>query len=130
MVAAWQLELSDSRDGGGELQLGIGVISKCSDLRFDPGNFSLSQSWRQFSFAKLEQDLPYATVAKRSNFRAGAREGSYSRKGVFLPSRCLLEGPFLEPLLRTLLRTPPPSNSMKKFQRPSKNPSKQSREPF
>ena len=31
--------------------------------------------------------------------------GSYSRKGVFLPSRCLLESPFLEPLLRTLLRT-------------------------
>ena len=26
-------------------------------------------------------------------------------KGVLLPSRCLLESPFLEPLLRTLLRT-------------------------
>ena len=33
--------------------------------------------------------------------------GSHSRKGVFLPARCLLESPFLEPLLRTLLRTPP-----------------------
>ena len=31
--------------------------------------------------------------------------GSYSRKGVLLPSRRLLESPFLEPLLRTLLRT-------------------------
>ena len=26
--------------------------------------------------------------------------GSYSQKGIFLPSRCLLESPFLEPLLR------------------------------
>ena len=33
------------------------------------------------------------------------QKGSYSRKGVFLPSRCLLERLFLEPLLRTLLKT-------------------------
>ena len=33
--------------------------------------------------------------------------GSYSRKGVLLPSRCLLESPFLEPLLRTLLPIKP-----------------------
>ena len=37
----------------------------------------------------------------------GAREGGHTlRKGVFLPSMCLLDSPFsLEPLLRTLLRT-------------------------
>ena len=35
------------------------------------------------------------------------RRGSYSWKGVFLPSQRLLEGPFLESLLRTLLRTLP-----------------------
>ena len=33
------------------------------------------------------------------------RRGSYSRKGMFVPSKCLLESPFSEPLLRTLLRT-------------------------
>ena len=38
------------------------------------------------------------------------RRGWYSRKAVFLP-KCFLEGPFLEPLLRTLLRTPPPSKT-------------------
>ena len=43
--------------------------------------------------------------------------GSYSRKGVFLPSRCLLESLFLEPLLRTL----PPRKTHCKT--PSKNPS-------
>ena len=31
--------------------------------------------------------------------------GSYSRKGVLLPSGCLLESSFLEALLRTLLRS-------------------------
>ena len=48
------------------------------------------------------------------------RRGSYSWKGVFLPSRCLLESPFLEPLRRTLLRTLPPSKAHCKT--PSKNP--------
>ena len=37
--------------------------------------------------------------------------GSYSRKGVFLPSKCLVESPFLEPLLRTFLRTLLPSKT-------------------
>ena len=39
------------------------------------------------------------------------RRGSYSRKGVFLPSKGLLESPFLEPLLRAVLRTHPPSKA-------------------
>ena len=47
--------------------------------------------------------------------------GSYSRKGVLLPSRRLLESPFLEPLLRTLLRTLAPIKTHCKT--PSKNPS-------
>ena len=41
--------------------------------------------------------------------------GLYSRKGVLLPSRCLLERPFLEPLLRTPSKNP--------SQNPSQNPS-------
>ena len=47
--------------------------------------------------------------------------GSYSRKGVFLPSRCLLASPFLKPLLRTLLRTLLPIKTHCKA--PSTNPS-------
>ena len=59
--------------------------------------------------------------------------GSYSQKGVLLPSKCLPESPFLETLLRTLLRTLPPSKphcktpSKKAFLEPSR---KRSREPF
>ena len=53
----------------------------------------------------------------------GAHEGwSHSRKGVFLPSKCLLERSLLEPLPRTLLRTPPRSNT--NWRTPSKNPRK------
>ena len=52
----------------------------------------------------------------------GAREGGRTlAKGVFLPSKCLLESPFLEPVLRTLLRTL--SNYKVYCKTPSKNPS-------
>ena len=54
---------------------------------------------------------------KQIVFLGRTPRGSYSRKGVFLPSRCLLKGPFLEPLLRTLL----PIKTHCKT--PSKNPS-------
>ena len=39
------------------------------------------------------------------NCWGSTRRGAYAWKGMFLPSKCLLEGPFLEPLPRTLLRT-------------------------
>ena len=42
-------------------------------------------------------------------------------RGVLLPSKCLLESPFLEPLLRHLLRTLPPCKAHCKT--PSENPS-------
>ena len=48
---------------------------------------------------------------------------TYSGKGVFLPSKGLLESPFLEPLPRTLLRTLPPSKPHSKTESLSKNPS-------
>ena len=42
------------------------------------------------------------------NRAAAATCGRGHWKGVFLPSKCLLESPFLEPLLTTLLRALPP----------------------
>ena len=42
------------------------------------------------------------------NRAAAATCGRGRWKGVFLPSKCLLESPFLEPLPGTLLRTLPP----------------------
>ena len=52
----------------------------------------------------------------------GTRRGSYSGQGVFLPSKCLHESPFLEPLLRTPLSEPVlPLKPHSKA--PSKNPS-------
>ena len=57
-----------------------------------------------------------------SNFGRGTRGGRTLRRGVFLPSRCLLDSPFLEPILSTLLGTLLPEIKTH-CKKPSKNPS-------
>ena len=80
-------------------------------LALAPISFSSSRPFSQRTCSTLGPKLlHYITLLLGHTPR-----GSYSRKGVLLPSRCLLESPFLEPffplkptarhLLRTLLRT-------------------------
>ena len=45
--------------------------------------------------------------------RADAKGVILSEQACFMPSKCLLDGPFLEPLLKTLLRTLRPSLPLK-----------------
>ena len=69
----------------------------------------------------------HQTAQKKSSFRRSSfwgthtQRGSYSRKGMVLPSKCLFKSPFVEPLLRILLGTLPPSKTYCKT--PSKSPS-------
>ena len=50
--------------------------------------------------------LPHFLCPRKGHMQRGSCSCK-AAKGVFLPSKCLLESPFLEPLLRTLLRTLP-----------------------
>ena len=54
---------------------------------------------------RVSKDSGHHFVIKSCVFRVHAKGVVLSGKGVFLPSMRLLDRPFLEPLLRTLLRT-------------------------
>ena len=77
---------------------------------------------KELDFSELKTPLVYTLfLPKEGQTYRRTPTGLYSRKGVLLPSRCLLKSPFLEPLLRTLLRT---LLSIKiHCKTPSKNPS-------
>ena len=72
------------------------------------GNGNVQANVRANNSGRFE-GTPHENVGfrgkKGQKVHCRAPKGSYARKGVFLPSRCLLESPFLEPLLRILLRT-------------------------
>ena len=68
------------------------------------------------SLRSLEEDLfllelPIGPHASCAILLVRTRRASYLRKGVVLPSKCLLESPFLRLLRRTLLRTLLPSKT-------------------
>ena len=84
------------------------IINSCQGLsRNKISNFSDINCWRHFSGSAI------ILVATVWDARGG---GSYSWKGVFLPSKCDLESTFLEPLSK-----PPPKPADCKTA--SKNPS-------
>ena len=76
-----------------------------------------AQIFESFAETRLSLSLfllipPQNPKSKEMRVNPGrTRRGSCSCKGVFLPSTFLLESPFLEPLLRTLLRTLSPSQT-------------------